>query len=478
MLDLSPAGRTRNPAGRTRTVSRAQLFVPSLRGWLPLSLKNTAIQSDLLNPFHGFPLPEISGGTIVVQLPYGGQAGNKIWRYCTLTFTIRYLAVKTLAKSPLFARDPRHLQFEADVNRLFLYTSYNRLGKDADEKDADEIIDMASKASVADQQKQVQENIHLQIKNICRSMDDILIGDLKSISNSQNGSRWSGLSFATGREAASTKQSAQVVSATRPLTRQELSQSLKDHIGYTLEVKPSQIRHEEAGQGLFITGEADVGAVIAFYPGVIYSPAYYRNIPGYPRIDASNSYLITRYDGLVINAQPWGVGGESREVWDGFYQPRFRPNPSEEIEKRSDRFWRMLSKPLESNYRGNYEVIERRNPLAFGHFANHPPKGTSPNVMICPYDFPITEEMRPYIPNLAFGSEENVTMKRFGTFWFRYGGSGDGKGDVAVLKTIVLVATRALSDEELFLNYRLSNQMRRPVWYTPVDEEEDRRRWS
>ncbi|XP_008796483.2 uncharacterized protein LOC103711937 [Phoenix dactylifera] len=395
-------------------------------------------------------------------------------------------AVKTLARSPLFARDPRHLQFEADVNRLFLYTSYNRLGKNADEKDVNEIIDMASKASVADQQKQVQENIHLQIKNICRSMDDILICDLKSIPDSpssapqlQNGSRWSGLGFATGRGVASTKQSAQVVPETRPLTRLELSQRLKDHIGYTLEVKPSQIHHEEAGQGLFITGEADVGAVIAFYPGVIYSPAYYQNIPGYPRIDASNSYLITRYDGIVINAQPWGIGGETRQVWDGFYQPGFRPNPSKDIEERSDRFWRMLSKPLESNYKGNYEVVERRNPLAFGHFANHPPEGTIPNVMLCPYDFPITEkEMRPYIPNLVFGSEENVTMKRFGTFWFRSRGSGDCKGDIAVLKTIVLVTTRDLSDEELFLNYRLSNQKRRPVWYTPVDEEEDRRRWS
>ncbi|KAF3960917.1 hypothetical protein CMV_014406 [Castanea mollissima] len=31
-------------------------------------------------------------------------------------------AVKTLAKSPTFARDPRQLQFEADINRLFLYT--------------------------------------------------------------------------------------------------------------------------------------------------------------------------------------------------------------------------------------------------------------------------------------------------------------------------------------------------------------------
>lgn len=35
---------------------------------------------------------------------------------------VSFQAVRTLAKSPTFARDPRHLQFEADVNRLFLYT--------------------------------------------------------------------------------------------------------------------------------------------------------------------------------------------------------------------------------------------------------------------------------------------------------------------------------------------------------------------
>ncbi|WMV57086.1 hypothetical protein MTR67_050471 [Solanum verrucosum] len=74
-----------------------------------------------------------------------------------------------------------------------------------------------------------------------------------------------------------------------PLKRLEVSQSLKDLMGYTLEVKPSQIPHEDAGQGLFIHGEADVGTVLAFYPGVIYSPAYYRYIPGYPRVDAQNS---------------------------------------------------------------------------------------------------------------------------------------------------------------------------------------------
>ncbi|KAK9275779.1 hypothetical protein L1049_023048 [Liquidambar formosana] len=114
--------------------------------------------------------------------------------------------VNTLAKSPTFAKNPRQLQFEADINRLFLYTSYNRLGRDADEADAEEIIDMAGKASVADQQKQVQENIHSQIKTFCTSMDEILLPDIKKV-NELLGSppqttaapRRSGLSFAVGR---------------------------------------------------------------------------------------------------------------------------------------------------------------------------------------------------------------------------------------------------------------------------------------
>ncbi|URE26053.1 hypothetical protein MUK42_18112 [Musa troglodytarum] len=395
-------------------------------------------------------------------------------------------AVKVLAKNPMFARDPRHLQFEADINRLFLYTSYNRLGKNAEENDADEIIEMANKASVKDQQKQVQENIHFQIKSMCKIMDEILRVDNKiipdppsSIPCSQNGPRRrSGLSFAIGKGTPSASEP--VVPTTQPLTRLELSQCLMDRLGYAPGIKPSQIPHEEAGQGLFLNGEADVGAIIAFYPGMIYSPAYYRCIPGYPRVDASNSYLITRYDGNVINAQPWGPGGETRELWDGFYHPQCNPDTSEETGRGSDRMWRMLSKPLEASNRGAIgEVLERRNPLAFGHVANHPPKGIAPNVMVCPYDFPLTEkDMRVYIPNLIYGDEESMTMRRFGTFWFRLGSSMDPDGDSPVLKTLVLVATRALCNEEVFLNYRLSNQKRRPAWYTPVDEEEDKRRWS
>ncbi|XP_043696329.1 uncharacterized protein LOC122646790 [Telopea speciosissima] len=393
--------------------------------------------------------------------------------------------VKTLAKSSTFARDPRHLQFEADMNRLFLYTSYNRLGKDAEEADAEVIIDMATKAPFADQQKQIQENIHTQVKGFCTSMDGILLPNFDKKKEAHNlpletttAPSRSGLSLAIGRSEAPKNHIG--VPETKPLSFAEVSQSLKDHLGYTLDLKKSQISHKEAGQGLFLSGEATVGAVVAFYPGVLYSPAYYRCIPGYPKVDARNSYLITRYDGVVINAQPWGTGGECREVWNGLGVYKTRSDMGEDTVKGSDRFWKLLSKPLKGGQGENgSEVLERRNPLALGHFANHPAKGMSPNVMVCPYDFPVTDTaMRAYIPNTSFGNEEQVKMKRFGSFWFKYGSSVNSDSNVPIVKTLVLVATRTLCDEEILLNYRLSNTKRRPAWYTPVDEEEDRRRWS
>lgn len=268
---------------------------------------------------------------------------------------------------------------------------------------------------------------------------------------------------------------------TKPISRADLSQSYKDHIGYTLELKPSQIPHKEAGQGLFINGLADVGSVLAIYPGVIYSPAYYRYIPGYPRVDSQNPYLITRYDGTVINAQPWGSGDETREIWNGLIKSE-SVTQSLGSKNSSDKLWTMLSKPLEQTKTHiNGEVLERRNPLAFAHFANHPAKGVEPNVMLCPYDFPLTEKnMRVYVPNVVCGKGGEVKMKKLGSFYLKWSESKTtvSEYDVPVLKTLVLVATRELCDEEVFLNYRLSNLKRRPEWYFPVDEEEDQRRWS
>ncbi|MED6195659.1 hypothetical protein PIB30_039995 [Stylosanthes scabra] len=365
-------------------------------------------------------------------------------------------AVKTLAKSPTFARDPRQLQFDADINRLFLYTSYNLLGRNAEAADAEEIIEMADKASVDVQQMQVQENVHSQIKSFCTSMDEILLQNEKLVNDPFELSRQANVLPPTNNP---------VVPKRRSLSLAEVSKRLKDQIGYQLNVRPSQISHKDAGQGLFLDGAVNVGAVVAFYPGVVYSSAYHRYIPGYH--DNKNPYLVTRHDGNVIDAQPWGSGGDEQELWNGKKMVVNKPD-MEGVEKRLD----SLNKPLEESQGDNSDnFLERRNPLALAHFANHPAKGMLPNVMICPYDFPLTESsMRVYIPNVLFGNAE-VNTKAFGNLWLKSGASRNGESEVPILKTVVLVASRALQDEELFLNYRLSNSKQLPEWYNPVDEE-------
>ena len=41
-----------------------------------------------------------------------------------VSFCVMLQFVKTLAKSPTFARNPREFQFETDMNRLFLFTRF------------------------------------------------------------------------------------------------------------------------------------------------------------------------------------------------------------------------------------------------------------------------------------------------------------------------------------------------------------------
>lgn len=85
------------------------------------------------------------------------------------------------------------------------WCSYNRVGKDAEEADIEEIINLASKAEIVDQERQVQENIHYQISNFCTTMDQILLPESKSHDDSSNKNttvpRRSGLSLAVGRTA-------------------------------------------------------------------------------------------------------------------------------------------------------------------------------------------------------------------------------------------------------------------------------------
>lgn len=371
------------------------------------------------------------------------------------------------------------------MHRLFLLTSYH--GKGAESLDA--VTELGEKFSTEEQQRAVHDNIHMQITRIGEALDDVLTVDSpgKSPAPEAAKSRPSGFSFAVGSQAPKVKDPETLVPLkTRPLKFAEVSAALKKNIGYTLELKSSQIDHEDAGKGVFLAGEVGPGSIVSIYPGIVYSPPQYRYMRGYPRMDMINSYLVSRYDGLIIDAQPWGCGGELRELWDG------GSLTSEEsdlenmdtstdwagLETKSTRLWGSVFGAKETFRARKASILERRNPLALAHFINHPAKGGIPNVMLCPYDFVFSDpNLRPYIPNVHFDKDDDWEVRRRGLVWM-YDKKGEkGSASCAVVRTLVLVSTRDVCNEELFLNYRLSNHKKWPAWYYPVDAAEDKRRW-
>ncbi|KAM4099886.1 hypothetical protein ACB094_05G026600 [Castanea mollissima] len=94
---------------------------------------------------------------------------------------------------------------------------------------------MASEASIADQQSQLQENVHAQIKSFSMTMDEILIPDTKRTGDGHELPRqpiaapcWSGLGFAVRWNGQPTDHP--VVPETKPLNCAELSERLQDLI--------------------------------------------------------------------------------------------------------------------------------------------------------------------------------------------------------------------------------------------------------
>ena len=263
---------------------------------------------------------------------------------------------------------------------------------------------------------------------------------------------------------------------------------------------------EGAGEGLFVRGSARAGTVVASYPGLTYAGTARRYMNNYPRVGRDNAYLIERSDGSVIDAKPWGRGlGDESEAWPG---PPVTLTAEEARAADAGSFIdRLLNPRLGSVRRARLEAecatLERANPFACAHFANHPPKGTYPNVVVASVDVPVDAVTRPFVPNVNIepdeGAEETegvfgiltdgtrTVSKRFQDASLAvFGEDGDKpklvKTDALSMdfvRSLVLVATRDIDDgEEVWLNYRLSTHVSPPEWYTRVDPEEDERRWS
>ena len=187
--------------------------------------------------------------------------------------------------------------------------------------------------------------------------------------------------------------------------------------GWLLQVVPSRAG-VDAGDGVRICGTAAPGTVLACYPGVAYAvedlPVMHKIVlPG-------NSYVVARRDGVLLDARPDG--------------------PSAQV---------LATARMRDAAKGMLPPPANARSFAIAHKVNHPPHGTMPNVLLFPFDLNQDEhtELHPHL----------------GTAPFRPAAEGD-----PVKQTAVLIAARTITDEELFLDYKLRADGPIESWYHPV----------
>jgi hypothetical protein len=430
--------------------------------------------------------------------------------------------VKRGARDHLSAR---RVQEEADLHRLFVLTAFQRAEGDGPEL-VQRVVAEGKDLQFDELKAEVTSNLTEQAHRACAAVRDALAEAHR------------GQGAGTSRASPSAR---------------SLSEGVLRRLGFAPRVAPSGAG-PDAGDGLFVRGEVNPGEIVAWYPGLVYDLENVRHIPGYPKVAERNPYLAARYDGSVVDAKPWGSGGAAVDVDmdarmgvrsstaredDEDDQTRFGswPGPpleendsapsSEETSPETTKKKRSgvggfldaqlapeLDPGLRSEARAAALGVQRDNPLALAHFANHPPKGYRPNVVVAGVDVVFRGDqvasLRAFMPYAALGrwpaplSRERVfaaAAARAKRGWFAsrlhdmFGeddegedhlpprsdsspGGDEGEALSVVVPALALVASEALKDEEVFLNYRLSTHVERPEWYHPVDAEEDKRRWA
>jgi len=199
-----------------------------------------------------------------------------------------------------------------------------------------------------------------------------------------------------------------------------------------------------AGQGLYVDGCARLGSIVAFWPGVAYSPADILRLPNGMRRFQHDGPKILRFDGVLLDASTLHVV------------------PPDAV----------------------------ACPLMLAHKANHPPEGTRPNVMPCPVDFSdaVPRELEQLLPNVrAPEAEARLKLPRpppsswqesFDELVRDNVADLADEGDGTPMRGLAFIAMRDIVDEEVFHNYRLNPAIKYPPWYSPVDVEEDKLRWQ
>eukprot|EP00871_Galdieria_phlegrea_P005301 jgi/Galph1/5772/GphlegSOOS_G4330.1 len=201
--------------------------------------------------------------------------------------------------------------------------------------------------------------------------------------------------------------------------QKEMEERIQSQLGFIVYKAPSIIPN--AGNGLFIKGKVSEGTVVALYPGVVYFPSEWEKIPGYPYVSKYSTYLVKRQDGVIIDGKPL----EQNEVND---------------------------------QEGELSTVawDRINPFALGQYANHPPKGTEPNIISYSIDYPLyrmPSHMKALIPNRYISDEDNGAWSSAMNKMEDVVEFGRDR-KTRVMRSMVLITLKEVENEELFINYR------------------------
>jgi hypothetical protein len=212
-----------------------------------------------------------------------------------------------------------------------------------------------------------------------------------------------------------------------------LLKHIQSQLGFSVQVRESSVKG--AGDGVWLNGRAQKGSIVAIYPGIVYSPVDLRSKSILEKLYPDDyHFLYCRYDGVLID------GRSALQTQDNEH----------------------LSKTKLFSH-----------PFGVGHMLNHPPKGTSPNVVALACDIPSKQfskiggtfplDLLDCLPNRYHTAPSLLK----GTY-----------SPAVMMRTVVMMANRSLEDEELFLDYRFSPKVERPEWYTPVDDVVEKRSWE
>ena len=264
-------------------------------------------------------------------------------------------AMRELARPETYARGSA-LQERIDVLRLFLVTSARETWPEVRIRTLDDVE--AHSPTMAQQRRAVQRNVQSQAVSALhawiREQPPPLPPHAKLARDASDAER-----DADGARHAAALEAREM----------EVEAAQRRGFGFSLTIDHSTAGHE-SGHGVFLGGKASIGSLIAFYPGLTYTPADILRLAGDVRRFEKNESLILRFDKHLLDASPSAL---------------------------------KLLPPAAAAM-----------PLAVAHRVNHPPAGVENNVLPCALDFEadaVPEGLRKLLPNVRFATARTALRR-------------------------------------------------------------------